>query len=68
MFIVKLEKGVWLAPWKGDPGRTIVKSHAKCFNTAKGAKIAATKSLGYKEFDNPKVVEVDEFFNEVKNV
>jgi len=60
MFIVKLEKGVWLAPCKGDPGRTIVKYHAKRYKTRKGAMIAAAKSLKYREFNKPEIVDVGE--------
>lgn len=29
--IVEIEDGVWLAPWDGDPGRTLVKENAKVF-------------------------------------
>jgi hypothetical protein len=46
MFIVEIEKGVWLAPWDGDPGRTLVKDSAKEFKTeraADGALSAARK-------------------------
>jgi hypothetical protein len=30
-FTVQLEPGVWLAPWDGDPGRTLVRDNAKKF-------------------------------------
>lgn len=33
----------WIAPWTGDPGRTIIKEDAKRYSTLKGAKIAATR-------------------------
>jgi len=33
MFIVELEEKCWIAPWEGDPGRTIVKENAKQFET-----------------------------------
>ena len=35
MYIVKIEKGVWLADWFGDPGRTLVLNNAKIFSTRK---------------------------------
>lgn len=42
MWIVKIEKGTWLAPWDGDPGRTLVESSAKKFKT----ELTAQKALG----------------------
>ena len=32
----------WIAPWKGDPGRTLVYANAKRYKTERGAKIART--------------------------
>lgn len=42
MYIVELEEGVWIAPWEGDPGRTLVKDNAKLFKTETGASRALT--------------------------
>jgi len=39
-YIVELEQGVWLAPWQGDPGRTLVYESAKRYSTKHGASIA----------------------------
>ena len=36
-YIVELEPGCWLAPWKGDPGRTLVIHSAKVFATERAA-------------------------------
>ena len=57
MFIVELEKGVWLAPWEGDPGRTLVKESAKKFNTYwQGVKaLSDAKDIRYRDFNNAKV-------------
>ncbi len=40
MWIVEISPGCWLAPWSGDPGRTLVKDSAKRFRTERGAKQA----------------------------
>jgi len=45
MYIVEIDEGVWLAPWKGDPGRTLVKENAKKYPTQLGARIAAGKAV-----------------------
>ena len=45
MFVVRLDGFVgkcWLAPWGGDPGRTVVLANAKRYKTERGAKAAAT--------------------------
>lgn len=42
MFLVELEAGVYLAPWRGDPGRTLVRGNAKKFKTEVAAKRALT--------------------------
>jgi len=40
MYIVEIDDGVWLAPWVGDPGRTLVKESARKYSTLHGAKTA----------------------------
>jgi len=40
VYIVEISPGCWLAPWRGDPGRTLVKDNAKLFLTEHGAKTA----------------------------
>lgn len=39
-YIVEIQPGCWLAPWKGDPGRTLVLESARVFTTRRGAAIA----------------------------
>ena len=34
------DHGWYIAPWEGDPGRTIIKENAKKYKTKRGAKIA----------------------------
>ena len=41
-YIVEIEEGVWLAPWEGDPGRTLDKENAKTFTS----RFKANKALG----------------------
>jgi len=40
IYIVEIDKGVWLAPWVGDPGRTLVKDSARKYTSLHGAKTA----------------------------
>lgn len=37
-WVVELERGVWIAEWSGDPGRTTNKTWAKRYATAPAAK------------------------------
>ena len=39
-YIVEIQPGCWLAPWKGDPGRTLVESSARRFGSRHGAAVA----------------------------
>lgn len=56
MFIVRLEKGVFLASWKGDPGRTLVKSSAKKFPTHRKAGYALIGARQYRPFENARIL------------
>lgn len=58
MYIVEIEAGVWLAPWAGDPGRTVVRENAKCFRSAACAFKALSRACGYRNFENAKVIPV----------
>lgn len=58
MYIVELEKRVWLAPWDGDPGRTLVKENAKTFNCEKDAYKALELACKYRNFDNSKIMRI----------
>lgn len=53
--IVELEEGVWLAPWDGDPGRSIVEDNAKKFPTRSTAKRALKKAQELRPFSNAKL-------------
>jgi hypothetical protein len=52
MPIVELEKGVWLAAWQGDPGRTLDIRSAKHFETYKAAEFALMGARNYRPFAN----------------
>jgi len=55
MYIVELECGVWLAPWGGDPGRTLVKENAREFHTKSDANNGLTQARMYRPFEKAKV-------------
>lgn len=54
--IVKLEDNVWLAPWKGDPGRTIVEDNAQEFMSRSSAKRALKKAQELRPFENAELI------------
>ncbi len=39
-WVVKIQPGCWLAPWRGDPGRTLVEGSAKRFKSAHAGECA----------------------------
>jgi len=51
-YIVRLEDGVWISPWEGDPGRTLDKTSAMVFITRKEAKEALAAAREYRPFVN----------------
>ena len=54
---VQLEKGVWLADWEGDPGRTIVEENAMEFDDIESAVKAIDKARKYRSFPDATIVE-----------
>jgi len=50
IWTVELEPGVWIAPWEGDPGRTLVKQNAEKFNSRDDAKTALVAAREYRPF------------------
>lgn len=58
MYIVELEEGCWLAPWNGDPGRTLLAEHAQRFKSWRSAKLAVKRALQFRKFKDIKVVPV----------
>jgi hypothetical protein len=56
-WIIELEPGVWIAPWSGDPGRTLVQGSAKRFQTHDDAKkaLAKARAASSKKFAGAKI-------------
>lgn len=54
-FIVELESGVWLAPWNGDPGRTLVQKTARLFGSRAAGERALEKARAFRPFPNARV-------------
>lgn len=52
---VKLESGVWVASWDGDPGRTLVEGSARGFDTRAGAEDALKAARSYRPFASAEI-------------
>jgi hypothetical protein len=59
-YIVELQPGCWIAPWQGDPGRTLVERSARRYVSVESAQRALKKARFYSPFVNAKLVEVPE--------
>lgn len=57
-YIVLLERGCWLAPWSGDPGRTCVERNAKRYKTIVKAAEALEKARAWRPFNAGEIKEV----------
>ena len=57
-YIVELENSVWIACWTGDPGRTVVKEHARVFCSKKDARRALRLAILYRPFKNAKILRI----------
>ena len=55
-WVVELESGVWLAPWHGDPGRTLFAGSAKRFPTQAAAHRALVAARLYHRFASAQVM------------
>jgi len=55
MYIVELEENVWLAPWQGDPGRTLKIENAKQYQYKKNAEYELEMARKYRPFLNAKI-------------
>ncbi len=54
-YLVVLEEGVYIAPWDGDPGRTLKKENAEIFKTKPAAHKALEAAQTYRTFNTAKV-------------
>lgn len=57
---VELEPGVWIAPWEGDPGRTVLPVHAKKFISRAAALRALADAVEYRLFARAKILRSEE--------
>ncbi len=57
-YICELEKGVWIASWDGDPGRTLAIENAERFKKKSSAWEAIEKAQGIRPFRNARVIPV----------
>ncbi len=55
-YIVELEEGCWLAPWRGDPGRTTVEARAKTFPTRRSAVGALGQARRHREYREARII------------
>lgn len=58
VWIVELEKGVWLTSFLGDPGRTLNKEEATDFLNNETAEKVLKKARKFRPFKNAKIIEL----------
>lgn len=59
-YVCKLEHGTYIAPWGGDPGRTLVLKNARRFKTKSSARRAIKKAQKFRSFKNACIITVKE--------
>jgi len=59
-WVVEIDKGVWLAPWDGDPGRTLVLGSAKLFDSQEEASKAVAEVRTYRQIECAKIYTVEQ--------
>ena len=57
--IVEIEPGVWLDGTAGAPGRTLVKSEARGYDSKKGARIALSRARLHRPFPEATITDAD---------
>lgn len=55
-YLVRLEAGVWVAPWQGDPGRTLKIENAARYNTRKEAEQELTYARIFRPFEDAEIL------------
>ena len=58
-YIVQIGKDCWLAPWEGDPGRTLVKDSARRFSSITSANRAITEARKVRPASRYTIVSVE---------
>ena len=56
MYLVELEKGVFIADWEGDPGRTLKIENAQKFDEKSEADYKLTQARKYRPFLKARIV------------
>ena len=60
-YVVELEPGVWIAPWMGDPGRTLALANAKRFVLRGSAKSAIRSARQFRGFEKARIVPISKY-------
>lgn len=60
MFVVELEKKVYLSDIEGDPGRSTLIKYASIFMSKKEAEKALKSSRKYRQFKKAKIISIHE--------
>lgn len=55
VWLVELERGVWVAPWDGDPGRTLRAENAQRFVLHSDAEKALAKARRFHPFKRARI-------------
>ena len=55
-WVVRFDEGCWLAPWSGDPGRTLVRTSAKRYKSAECGRRALGQARRHRRLHNAVVV------------
>jgi len=54
-WIVELEPGVYIAPWSGDPGRTLEAQNARVYDSHPRARLALLAAQKLRPFEEARV-------------
>jgi len=66
-FEVRLERGVWLADWEGDPGRTVKRENSKLFDSVEDAEQACKQARKYRPFKDALILYAKDIPNRIAN-
>lgn len=55
-YLVQLQDDCWIAPWSGDPGRTLSIDHARVFDTPQEAANSLRYAKRFRDFAESKII------------
>lgn len=58
-WVVEIEPGCWLAPWEGDPGRTLLLANVKRYKSAREANCALRRARTIRPLKYAKVYQLN---------